>query len=234
MKVSDDMKYTENRSLLINILFFIISLVSMFFGPLIFALLLKNIISNKEILELISNLLFIGVLYLMYFKDLNREAKLYFENFKDFFKTGFKYYFVGVLVMMFSNLLISFIIKDISANENLVRSMLFEMPLYTMISITIIAPLSEELIFRKSLAPIIKNKWIYAFVCGLLFGSAHLLAGELTFINLLYLLPYGSLGFVFALMNYETKTTWTSIIMHGMHNCVTGIVLLITYLSGAL
>ena len=80
----------------------------------------------------------------------------------------------------------------------------------------------------------IKNKWIYAIVCGLLFGGAHLLAGKFKLINLLYLIPYGSLGFVFALMNRETKTTFSSITMHCIHNTATGILLLVTYSMGVL
>lgn len=98
----------------------------------------------------------------------------------------------------------------------------------------LIAPLSEEMVFRKSLMPIFKNKWVYATICGLLFGGAHLLAGELTLINLIYLIPYGSLGFVFALMNKETNTTFSSITIHSIHNTFTGLLLLITYYMGVL
>ncbi len=234
MKVSDNMKYSEERSFWINALFFILSIVGLFIGPLIFALMLRNIIKNLDILELVCNILFILVLYLMFFKDLNREAKNYSKNFKSSFFTGLKYYFLGLMAMIFFNLILSFIMKGVSTNEDTVRNMLFSKPIYTMISIVIIAPLSEELIFRKSLAPIIKNKWIYALVCGLLFGGAHLLAGNFKWLDLLYILPYGSLGFAFAIMDYETKSTFTSIVMHAIHNGITGIMLLIVYNMGAL
>lgn len=234
MKVSDNMKYSEERSFWINALFFILSIAGLFVGPLIFALMLRNFIKNLDILELVCNILFILVLYLMYFKDLNREAKTYSKNFKDSFFKGLKYYFLGLMAMIFFNLILSFIMKGVSANEDTVRNMLFSNPIYTMLSIVIIAPLSEELIFRKSLAPIIKNKWIYATICGLLFGGAHLLAGEFNWLNLLYIFPYGSLGFAFAIMDYETKSTFTSIVMHAIHNGITGIMLLIVYYMGAL
>ena len=234
MKVSDNMKFSKDRSLLINILFFIISLLSIFLLPALLMIYFKSFIKDENILSIVCNIILIVYLYLMYYKDLNEEFKKYKNNFKSSFALGLKYYFVGLLAMIFSNLLISFIIKNISTNESIVRDTLYKNPIFTLISITIIAPLSEEIIFRKSLSPIIKNKWIYAFACGLLFGGAHLLAGPIHLVDLLYLIPYGSLGFVFALMDFETKSTWTSIVMHALHNGVTGIVLLLVYYSGVM
>ncbi|NLC47881.1 MAG: CPBP family intramembrane metalloprotease [Tenericutes bacterium] len=226
------MKYTAERKLSVNIAFFICILVGMFFIPYVFNLILSNFITNSNISELLSNVLYIEILYLIYYKDLNSEFKIFKEKFKKNMTLGFKYYFVGVFLMIFSNIIISLTVGDISANETLVREQLFSNMVFSMISISIIAPITEELIFRKSLMPILKNKWVYAFFCGLLFGLAHLISGEMTWISLVYLLPYGSLGFVFALMNKETKTTFTSITIHAIHNTFTGTLLLILYFSG--
>lgn len=202
--------------------------------PSEFALTINKVVKDTQIATILGNALFIFLLYLMYKKDIDKEFKIFKDNFKSNFKTGFKYYIAGLISMIVFNLFIAIIIKDVSANENIVREMLFKFPIYTMFSIAIIAPLSEELTFRKSMDPLLKNKWIYAFGCGLLFGACHLIAGEFKLINLLYLLPYGSLGFVFALMDRETKTTFTSIMMHMIHNTMTGALLLITFKLGAL
>ena len=229
------MKYSEERSFGINALFFILSIASIFIIPVIITIILRNYTNNYYVLELTSNGLLIIFLFSLYFKDLKREAKIYFSEFGKNFSKSIKYYIVGIIAMIIFNLLISIIVnKGVSDNENLVREMLFKSPVFTMLSIIIVAPLSEELIFRKSLQPLVKNKWIYATLCGLLFGGAHLLAGEFVISDLLYLLPYGSLGFVFALMDYETKSTWTSIIIHALHNGATGVLLLIVYYVGAL
>ena len=97
-----------------------------------------------------------------------------------------------------------------------------------LINISILAPITEELIFRKSIQPLIKNKWVRAILSGILFGGAHLLTGDaIRLVDLLFLLPYGTLGFVFSLMDNDTKTTFTSIIFHGLHNAATGILLLL-------
>lgn len=227
-------KYSKERPLYINILYFLVAFVGMFIFPSLFGSLILKVIKSTQIASLLGNFIFILLLYLLYKKDLDNEFKTYIKDFKNNFKTGFKYYIAGLTAMIVFNLFISIIIKDVSTNENMVRDMLFKMPIYTMISISIIAPLSEEFTFRKSLEPLFKNKWVYAFVCGLLFGACHLIAGEFKLINLLYLLPYGSLGFVFALMDKETKSTFTSVFMHMLHNTMTGILLLIAFNSGAI
>ncbi len=228
------MKYTEERKKTINILFFIISLAGMFILPSIFYSFISEFLGGGSSSQFASELLFIVTLILIYYKDLKREFKIYITDIKKNIPIMLKYYVLGIIIMIFSNLIINMIIGNVSSNESAVRESLFSFPVYTMLSIMIVAPLSEELVFRKSISPIIKNKWIYAIVCGLLFGGAHLLAGEFALINLLYLVPYGSLGFVFALMNRETKTTFSSITMHCIHNTATGILLLITYSMGVL
>lgn len=228
------MRYTEERKKSINILFFIISLAGLFILPSIFYSFISEFSGRGLSSQFASELLFIVILILIYYKDLKREFKIYITNIKKNIPIMLKYYVLGIIIMIFSNLIISMIIGNVSSNESAVRESLFSFPIYTMLSIMIVAPLSEELVFRKSISPIIKNKWIYAIVCGLLFGGAHLLAGEFALINLLYLVPYGSLGFVFALMNRETKTTFSSITMHCIHNTATGILLLITYSMGVL
>ncbi len=227
-------KYSKERPFYINILFFLVAFIGTFVLPSLFSEIFLGLVKNTQIATLLGNFTFILLLYLMYKKDLDKEFKTFTKGFKNNFKIGFKYYIAGLIAMVVFNLFISIIIKDVSTNESLVRDMLFKMPVFTMINISIIAPLSEEFTFRKSIDPLIKNKWIYALSCGLIFAVCHLVAGEFKLINLLYLLPYGSLGFVFALMDRETKTTFTSVMMHMFHNTMTGVLLLLVYNMGAI
>ena len=138
--------------------------------------------------------------------------------------------------MVFFNLIVMILLKNISSNESQVREMLYNNVFLSMISISIIAPISEEIIFRKSIRPLINNRWVYVVVCGLLFGGAHILtnvlSGEFVISDLIYVLPYACLGGSFALMDYNTKTTFSSIVIHSLHNTITGIMLLITYFGG--
>ncbi len=221
----------SGRDWLTNAAFFILSAICFVLVPVIISLMFFFTASN--VVSLLSNIVYICIVFLIYREDLVNEGRRFKEHFKEHIKTGLKYYIAGILAMMFFNIVISLVIKDVSANESAVRELLFSSPIITMISISIMAPLSEEFLFRKSLSTLTKNKWVFAIISGLLFGGAHLIAGDFQLINLLYLLPYGSLGIVFALMDAETKSTWTSVTMHAIHNTITGIMLLALYFLGA-
>ena len=229
-------KYSKDRSFGINLIYCILSFLGLLILSDILQLILNVFIKNMYISNLISSIVFIVVLCLFYLRDLCDEIKIYKNNFKENFKKSFKYYILGYMGMIFFNLVLSFVLKEISSNEEQVREMLFNNTFISMISISLIAPISEELIFRKSLQPIIKNKWVYVIVSGFLFGFAHILTnianGIFTISDLLYILPYGSLGASFALMDNETKTVFSSIVIHAIHNTLTALLLLFLYKGG--
>lgn len=221
---------TEKRGLVINIIMCIITFITFYFGPMIFNSVLAGFISDKLVCSTLARILTIVIIFLYYFKDLKAEAKELKNKPGSKIGTAFKYYGLGMAVMILSNFILLIIFKSIATNETEVREMLRSYPVIMMFTISIIAPLSEELAFRKSLSPLFKNKWLYALVSGFLFGLAHL-AVEITgadfnVARLLYVIPYGSLGFAFALMNRETKTTFTSMFIHGVHNFATGLLVL--------
>ena len=73
---------------------------------------------------------------------------------------------------------------------------------------------------------LIVNKWYtFAIVTGLLFGLAHI--AEYTLLELLFIIPYGALGFFFAKAIYETDNIYTGYIAHLFHNslCILLIIL---------
>ena len=228
--------YTKNRKLWVNIVVAILCFLGMFLVPSLIAILFNLKIKNLQVCTIIGDLIYILLIYLVYKKDLDSEAKIYFSDFKNKFKYGFKIYILGYFGMIFFNLFITLFLKDISQNESQVRELLYSNAVTTMISISILAPLLEELIFRKTIGTIIKNKWIYVIISGLLFGGAHILTNimnnSFAITDLLYVLPYGCLGGAFALMDYNTKTTFTSIVFHALHNTFTAILLLITFFGG--
>ncbi len=229
-------KYSKDRSYIVNLIFCILSFLGLFILSGIVEILLSFIIKNGYVCSILSNSILIAFLYLLYLKDLNREAKIYKNNFKENFKNSLKLYFIGFMGMIFFNLIISIFLKNISSNEEQVREMLYNHVFTSLISISIIAPISEELIFRKSLQPIIKNKWLYVFVSGFLFGFAHILtniiSGNFVVSDLMYILPYGSLGASFALMDHDSKTVFSSIVIHALHNTCTALLLLLVYKGG--
>ena len=78
--------------------------------------------------------------------------------------------------------------------------------------------LTEELIFRKSIRDISKNKWFYVITSGFVFGGLHVLSSITSVVDLLYLIPYCSLGFAFALLYTRTNNIFSSMTIHAFHN----------------
>ena len=87
------------------------------------------------------------------------------------------------------------------------------------------APLSEELIFRRSFKDVFKNKYIYVLISGLVFGGMHVISSASSMSDFLYIIPYSALGIAFALLYYDTDNIFTTISMHSLHNLLS----IITY-----
>lgn len=221
-------KLSKDRAWYINLLLCLCSFIGLYIVPIIFGSIFKQIFKNAYLATILGSIILIIILVIFYYKDLKQEFKTFKNNFSKCFRTGLRYYIVGILGMVVTSLIVTNITGGTSANESSVRELLVAYPVFMFINISIIAPLDEELIFRKSISPLIKNKWFRAITSGVLFGMAHLLTGDtIKLVDLLFIFPYGSLGFVFSLMDYDTNTTFTSIIFHALHNTMTGILLLL-------
>ena len=146
-------------------------------------------------------------------------------------KTAYKNWFIGLVIMYVSNILIISFTKNIASNESVNREILYSSTIYAVFAMVIIAPLIEEIIFRLSIKNIFNNKWVYAAFSGLVFGLMHMVTVK-TPIELLYVIPYGALGFFFAKSVYETDNIWSSMIAHMTHNgLIISILLLSKYLG---
>ncbi len=120
--------------------------------------------------------------------------------------------------MVIANILIAmFTPLSNSTNEKSVQSLIPTSPALMFIAAGIFAPIIEEITFRKTFQTIFKNKWTFALISFLVFGYIHVMNSNNP-LELLYIVPYGSLGLVFALTDYETNTVFTSIMMHMIHN----------------
>ena len=158
--VGDKMKQTVKNSYLFKLLVFIILLVGMATFSSIpaycFHLDIANFKTIYKIIYLIScDLVFMFIIYILYHKSLNKNFKDYFKKFITNFEESFKYYFIGLIVMLVSNLTIALFFSEATAgNEELVRTYIDNYPLYMIFSVAIYAPFIEEMIFRKSIKDI--------------------------------------------------------------------------------
>ena len=208
-------------------LFKMIGLFLLFFTISTIPILTFNIditkFSNLEtiIYTFSCNIIFLLIIMICYYKTLKKDFKPYFKDFWKNLEESFKYYIIGLGIMIISNILISLVIgSGASENEEIIRSQIDLAPLLMLFEVSIYAPIAEELLFRKSIREVISNKWIYILVSGFIFGGLHVI-GSTNLIELLYLIPYCSLGFTFSYIYVKTDNIYSTISLHCLHNTIT-------------
>lgn len=181
---------------------------------------IKALPNNLKIaIMFLINLSLMIMLFIFYSKSIKENLKDLKLNFKSYIKDNFKYYVIGLLIMIISNIIISFFVEGNSTNETLIREYINIMPIYMIFSSCIYAPFTEEMVFRKSLRNCFNNNVLYILLSGLIFGSMHLLSAS-NLIELVFLIPYSSLGCVFAYMYYKTNNIFVPMTFHMVHNTI--------------
>lgn len=211
------------KGLILGIIVFLLFYFSSYFQLIPIILLnwdIRSITESQNVmLSTFSNIVLLLILFLIFRKDIIKEWKKFKLNFLENIDTGIKYWLVGLAIMMGSNIIINIVMNlGQAANEQAVQQMISALPWLMFINAGIIAPCTEELIFRKSFRKAFPNKWLFILISALVFGSLHVVTSMTSPIELLYIIPYGALGGAFAYMYQKTDTIFTSITMHMFHN----------------
>ena len=227
-------KLRKNKYLLLVIvllLFFFNSLIQII--PMVIFNIKKPTVAQQIYLNLFSSIIFLFILLLIYKDDLIKDFKKFKRDFSKIFNDAFQIWVLGLILMAFFNFLINnFTPNTVANNEQSLRNMIHINPILMLINTTFIAPITEELVFRKTFRDAFKNDKAFVLISGLFFGALHVVFSIGSAWDLLYLLPYCSLGIAFSYIYVKTKNVWGSISIHMMHNFI--ITLLNIFLIGAL
>jgi membrane protease YdiL (CAAX protease family) len=217
------------RGLIVFIAFFIYQVVLLLPLALLHIDIAKLSLLTKTMYLLGCDFLFIILIISFYYKELKEDLKDFKLNFKNYLDDDFKYWVIGLALMTATNILISlFTPIKVASNEEAVRSLLTKAPIYMMFGTCLFAPITEELIFRKAFRDLFETKWLYLIMSGLIFGSLHVIYSFTSFYELLYIFPYGALGFMFAYLYSKTNNIINPIIMHTIHNTILVLLFLFT------
>ena len=200
--------------------------------PSIIIIIVRKIFEIEDLMlcEDLTYLIYLIPLCLYYRKTFIEDAKTFK---KDNYRIMVKYYLIGIGIMIISNLIINFVIFDggIAENESLNRELLGSKPILGLILAGLLAPLLEELTFRRGFKNICDNKWIYVLITSFIFAFLHVSTGlfvisetgeaYIDWIQLVYLIPYGAVGMAFALTYKETDNFYSNLLMHMIHNTAT-------------
>ena len=168
--------------------------------------------------NIVYELLMVLFLIFLFKKDFINNFKDYIKHANEYIAKYIKYWFLTLGLMCISNLIIISFTSQVAGNEQEVRQLLDFHPIYTFILSVFLAPYLEELIFRKSIRNIIKWDWLFIIVSGFIFGSVHLLGNVSTWTDLLYVVPYGLPGCIFAYTLVKSNNIMVPISLHTIHN----------------
>lgn len=151
----------------------IITITLYFIWPTVLKFILKLFgIETNEIFSFISNIILLIIIMLIYFKDL--KCSLNKMPFKKML-----YLFVSLVIVQILTNLISITILGVNDHRTyggIMPSSLEKWPLLVGLSLVIVYPILETLVFNKSLKDVINNKWAFIFSSSLFFWLVNLYA----------------------------------------------------------
>lgn len=220
------MEHDENYKPLINLVIVLL----LFYSSSLFGLIpihLFNIDMNtcSDIvfysIKLFSNFVTFLILFFMYKEKLRKDFKDLRINYKSILSSSMKYWIYGFIFMTLSSYLIGkYSPISIPSNEIGVRKIIKSTPIIAFLMTSILAPFTEELIFRKSFKDAIKTNWLFILISAIVFGTLHVIGSINSLYELLYIIPYTSLGLSFALAYNKTNNIFSSMFIHFIHNTI--------------
>lgn len=210
------------KDIIIGILVFLGYLLLSKYADNILILLGFNKLSTplKLIVSIIYEILILLTVIFIYLKTIVNDFIDYKQNIKYYINNYLKYWFLNLGLMMITNIIIINITNiNNSTNQEYITKLLGKYPIYTIVATILIAPLTEELIFRLNIRKIFKNNIVFIITSGLVFGALHMTVAT-SIKELLFIIPYSIPGFIFAYTLTKSKNIFVPISLHTLHNTV--------------
>ncbi len=173
----------------------------------------------KCIYTVVIQLIIILSIFLLFKDYIIKSFNDFKKNHKEYFKIYFKYWLVILGLMALSNGLIMLVDSDATANnQDAVNELFKQLPVYTFILSVFLAPMVEELAFRLSFRAVFKNKYLFIFLSGIVFGSFHVIMSYESMVDLLYIIPYSIPGWIFAYTLQKSDNIFVPMSLHFLHN----------------
>ena len=192
----------------------------------------KNKISETTLYLIIYAAMAITYL-IAYRKTIIEDLKDFKKNYKNILKITTKYWILGFIAMLISSTLLTSMNIGNATNQEQNINLFRESAILQGITAIILAPIIEELVFRRSFKNFTNNKWLFALVTGLIFGGLHVIS-SITSINELYMIlpiiPYSTVGIAFGYAYKEHNNIIGTMLLHALHNIIAVIEILIIIL----
>lgn len=185
----------------------------------------KMSLTSRVIYLLVTELIYLLILFWVYRKRFIEDFKDFKSNFKPYTRKYMEYWALSFALMLISNfIIVSLFPNSVATNQEIVNSNIMIAPIYMIIASVIFAPFLEETIFRLGFREIFKNDTLFIIMSGLVFGGLYVISSYTNLINLIYIIPYSIPGFIFAYTLVRSKNIFVPIGLHFFHNAIMMIV----------
>jgi len=165
------------------------------------------------------------ILFFLFKNDMISQFKaIKKQKAKVFIRYLIIFLFANFLVYIINNILYSSL-NDIATNEANNQISVLTNPYLSFISICLLAPFYEEILFRLNFKNLFKNKWIFITFTGIFFASLHLLSAQ-SISEILYIIPYSILGITLSYIYKDSNIIYNSILIHALNNIIQFIIIL--------
>lgn len=206
--------------------------------PIIFGIILQYLFKTEVEYSFFLGNVISSILILLYViykcKDLlkNNLSKIQ----KGFIKKLFIRYAILLISVGVLNVSISFLVKTTSSNQVAIEQALNSNFLLTSFIACIFAPIVEEIIFREIIFKKFNakfNVFIASFISSVLFGFVHIIPSLIngSYLEVLYIITYSTLGFILFNASYKDKNIISSIALHMLNNVVGVLLIFITMIN---
>lgn len=190
-----------------------------------------ELLSDKSLViyRFIMSLIMFVVLFIIYRKSIKNDFKEFRQDiyinivyiikmFLIFIVVKYIVSFISVLIMMILKYDISSIT---SVNQTLIESYVKASPVLMVISTAILAPFYEEILFRLGVKKVLKNKYFFIVISGMVFGLMHVFPlddGITLVLGIIQSITYVTMGMFLSYSYYKTDNIFTSIGIHFLNN----------------
>ena len=190
-----------------------------------------ELLSDKALViyQFIMSLIMFVVLFIVYRKsikndfkefrqDINKNIVYIIKMFLIFIVVKYIVSFISALIMMALKYDISSIT---SVNQTLIESYVKASPVLMVISTAILAPIYEEILFRLGIKKVLKNKYFFIVISGMVFGLMHVFPlddGITLVLGIIQSITYVTMGMFLSYSYYKTDNIFTSIGIHFLNN----------------
>lgn len=208
-----------------------IFVVMLYFIIPYYTLILLNTFKFNDIVSLLIQLIVNFILLFIVIKVLNKDLKKEYKIFKKskikHIKQGLGIFVIGLLLYYVATFVIHMlfpILFEIDQNYNIMLKNFNKVPILLVINTIFYYPVIEELVFKSIFKDVIKSKWTFVAITGLLNSFFQIIFTSNNYMSYLFIIPNSILCMTFSYMYYKTKNVITPIIYRMTYNLLLNIV----------